>query len=81
MSKGKTLIIDLKGLRTVIGIKTSRTQLGRWMHDPEYEKLRFPRAIKLGSDHRNARLYWKVEDVLDWLRAQGLDIPPGWDSV
>jgi predicted DNA-binding transcriptional regulator AlpA len=78
MSKAKPLIIDLKGLRTSIGLKVSRSQLARWMHDPKYAKNRFPRGRKLGCDHRNARLYWLVEEIIEWLRFQGLEVPRDW---
>ena len=77
MSNGKPLIIDLKGLRTRIGLKISRTQLWRWMFDKAYVHNRFPRCHKLGPT-KNARPYWVVDEVLAWLRAQGLEVPPDW---
>jgi predicted DNA-binding transcriptional regulator AlpA len=78
MSKGKPLIIDLKGLRTGVGLKISRTQLWRWMFDDKYAKNRFPRCRKLGPNHRNARPYWLVEEIIAWLRLQGFEVPQDW---
>ena len=55
-------VVNLKGLRE-LGIKESRTTLTRW------EKAgAFPRRGKPPGKHRNSHPYWRLHEVIAWLK-------------
>ena len=81
------LLTDLKGLRS-LGITVSKPTLERWMSPvivrttgrrgrQEVKEIPnprpFPRSRKLGNT-RNSAQFWVLADVLEWLKASGLDI-------
>lgn len=56
-------LLSMKQIQEIIAL--SRTQIDRYVHDPDYEHLGFPKPVKIGF-----RVFWVSQEVHDWVSAQ-----------
>lgn len=51
------------GVKDVLGlIPVSRATLDRWVHDPDYEHLGFPKPFRVGD-----RIFWEEMAIRDYV--------------
>lgn len=66
----KPVVVDWRGLKRM-GWPFSRVET------VERNNGRYPKFTKLG-EHQNARLIWRVKDVLDYFERHGLRVTEDW---
>lgn len=64
----KDELITSKEIRQTLGGISSMT-LWRWLNDPAYTRLNFPRPIIIRNRH-----YWKQSDILKFITEQSSEV-------
>lgn len=56
-------LLSMKQVQQLLPL--SRAQIDRYVHDPEYVHLDFPKPTRIGH-----RVFWVHDEVADWIAKQ-----------